>query len=86
MNKLRTDPSFWETKNKAIEFDKDGNSFPGRQIPPQILDTFIRYYTINEINNDKVVIITTGTEVVGGDDEMQVKTTAYADREMTSFC
>lgn len=51
------------------------------------MNTFTRYCTLNEINNDEVVIITTGTEVVSGDGEMQVKTIVYVTKyQMVVIC
>jgi len=60
-------------------FGGGGKSFIGWQIPPQLQNTINGSYVINEINKDEVVIIATGTEVVTGDDSIQVKTTVVPD-------
>jgi hypothetical protein len=65
---------------RTREFGGGGKSFAGWQIPPQLQNTVNGSYVISEIDNDKVVILATGTEVVTGKDSIQVKTTVYSDR------
>ena len=60
-------------------FGGGGKSFIDWQIPPQLQNTINGSYVINEINKDEVVIIATGTEVVTGNDSIQVKTTVIPD-------
>lgn len=64
---------------RTIEFGGGGKSFIGWQIPPQLQNTINGSYVIDEINKDEVVIIATGTEVVTGNDSIQVKTTVSSD-------
>jgi len=64
---------------RTIEFGGGGKSFIGWQIPPQLQNTINGSYVIDQINKDEVVIIATGTEVVTGDDSIQVKTTVVPD-------
>ena len=64
---------------RAREFGGGGKSFIGWQIPPQLQNTINGSYVIDEINKDEVVIIATGTEVVTGNDSIQVKTTVIPD-------
>jgi hypothetical protein len=65
---------------RTREFGGGGKSFVGWQIPHQLQNTINGSYLISEIDNDKVVILATGTEVVTGNDSIQVKTTVYSDR------
>jgi hypothetical protein len=60
-------------------FGGGGKSFIGWQIPPQVQNTVNGSYVIDEINKDELVIIATGTEVVTGNDSIQVKTTVLPD-------
>lgn len=64
---------------RTREFGGGGKSFIGWQIPSQVQNTINGSYVINAINKDEVVIIATGTEVVTGNDSIQVKTTVYSD-------
>lgn len=64
---------------RTREFGGGGKSFVGWQIPPQVQNTVNGSYEIEEIEKDKVVIIATGTEVVTGNDSIQVKTTVMPD-------
>ena len=64
---------------RTIEFGGGGKSFIGWQIPPQLQNTINGSYVIDQINKDEVVIIATGTEVVTGNDSIQVKTTVVPD-------
>lgn len=64
---------------RTREFGGGGKSFIGWQIPPEVQSTINGSYVIDEINNDEVVIIATGTEVVTGNDSIQVKTTVAPD-------
>jgi len=64
---------------RTIEFGGGGKSFIGWQIPPQLQNTINGSYVIDQINKDEVVIIATGTEVVTGNDSIQVKTTVIPD-------
>lgn len=65
---------------RAREFGGGGKSFVGWQIPPQVQNTVNGSYVIEEIYDSKVTIIATGTEVVTGNDTIQVKTIVYPDR------
>ena len=60
-------------------FGGGGKSFIDWQIPPQLQNTINGSYIIDQINKDEVVIIATGTEVVTGNDSIQVKTTVIPD-------
>ena len=60
-------------------FGGGGKSFIDWQIPPQLQNTINGSYVIDQINTDEVVIIATGTEVVTGNDSIQVKTTVVPD-------
>jgi len=60
-------------------FGGGGKSFIDWQIPPQLQNTINGSYVIDQINKDEVVIIATGTEVVTGNDSIQVKTTVIPD-------
>ncbi len=60
---------------RTREFGGGGKSFIGWQIPAQVQSTINGSYVINQISNNEVVIIATGTEVVTGNDSIQVKTT-----------
>ena len=64
---------------RTREFGGGGKSFIGWQIPPQLQNTINGSYVIDQINKDEVVIIATGTEVVTGNDSIQVKTTVIPD-------
>jgi len=64
---------------RTREFGGGGKSFIGWQIPPQLQNTINGSYVIDQINKDEVVIIATGTEVVTGNDSIQVKTTVVPD-------
>ena len=64
---------------RTIEFGGGGKSFIGWQIPPQLQNTINGSYVLDQINKDEVVIIATGTEVVTGNDSIQVKTTVAPD-------
>jgi hypothetical protein len=64
---------------RTREFGGGGKSFIGWEIPYQLQNTVNGSYVINAINNDQVVIIATGTEVVTGNDSIQVKTTVNPD-------
>ena len=68
---------------RTREFGGGGKSFIGWQIPPQLQNTINGSYVINAINKDEVVIIATGTEVVTGNDSIQVKTTVSPDNYKT---
>jgi hypothetical protein len=65
---------------RAREFGGGGKSFIGWQIPSQVQNTINGSYIIGEVFNDHVILIATGTEVVTGDDSIQVKTTVYPDK------
>lgn len=65
---------------RAREFGGGGKSFIGWQIPSQVQNTVNGSYIISEVFSDSVVLIATGTEVVTGDDSIQVKTTVYSDK------
>lgn len=65
---------------RAREFGGGGKSFVGWQIPSEVQNTINGSYVINEIDQDKVVIVATGTEVVTGNDSIQVMTTVFSDR------
>jgi hypothetical protein len=60
---------------RAREFGGGGKSFIGWEIPAQVQNTINGSYIIGEVYNDHVVLIATGTEVVTGNDSIQVKTT-----------
>ena len=62
---------------RTREFGGGGKSFIGWQIPTQVQNTINGSYIIGDVFNDHVVLIATGTEVVTGDDSIQVKTTVY---------
>jgi len=64
---------------RAREFGGGGKSFLGWQIPSQVQNTINGSYIISQIYSDSVVLIATGTEVVTGDDSIQVKTTVYSE-------
>jgi hypothetical protein len=64
---------------RAREFGGGGKSFVGWQIPSQVQNTINGSYIISQIYSDSVVLVATGTEVVTGDDSIQVKTTVYSD-------
>jgi hypothetical protein len=64
---------------RAREFGGGGKSFVGWQIPPQVQNTVNGSYVIETIDNSQVVILATGTEVVTGNDSIQVRTTVYQD-------
>lgn len=64
---------------RAREFGGGGKSFIGWQIPSQVQNTINGSYIISQIYSDSVVLVATGTEVVTGDDSIQVKTTVYSD-------
>lgn len=64
---------------RTQEFGGGGKSFIGWQIPPEVQNTVNGSYVIDQINNDEVVIIATGTEVVTGNDSIQVKTIVNAE-------
>lgn len=64
---------------RTREFGGGGKSFIGWEIPYQLQNTVNGSYVINEIDPNKVVIIATGTEVVTGNDSIQVKTTVNPD-------
>ena len=70
---------------RTREFGGGGKSFIGWQIPPQLQNTVNGSYAINTINKDEVVIIATGTEVVTGNDSIQVKTTVSPDNYKTEI-
>lgn len=65
---------------RAREFGGGGKSFVGWQIPPQVQNTVNGSYLINEISDSRLVILATGTEVVTGNDSIQVKTTVFPDK------
>jgi hypothetical protein len=65
---------------RAREFGGGGKSFIGWQIPSQVQNTINGSYIISDVYSDHVVLIATGTEVVTGNDSIQVKTTVYPDR------
>ena len=60
---------------RAREFGGGGKSFIGWQIPSQVQNTINGSYIISDVYSDHVVLIATGTEVVTGNDSIQVKTT-----------
>ena len=60
---------------RTREFGGGGKSFIGWEIPAQVQNTINGSYIIGEVYNDHVVLIATGTEVVTGNDSIQVKTT-----------
>ena len=60
---------------RSREFGGGGKSFIGWQIPSQVQNTVNGSYIIAEVLDDHVVLIATGTEVVTGNDSIQVKTT-----------
>ena len=62
---------------RTQEFGGGGKSFIGWQIPTQVQNTINGSYIIGDVFNDHIVLIATGTEVVTGDDSIQVKTTVY---------
>jgi hypothetical protein len=62
---------------RAREFGGGGKSFIGWEIPAQVQNTINGSYIIGEVYNDHVILIATGTEVVTGNDSIQVKTTVY---------
>jgi hypothetical protein len=64
---------------RAREFGGGGKSFIGWQIPSQVQNTINGSYIISQIYSDSVVLIATGTEIVTGDDSIQVKTTVFSD-------
>ena len=64
---------------RTREFGGGGKSFIGWEIPAQVQNTVNGSYVISEISNNEVVIIATGTEVVTGNDSIQVKTTVHQD-------
>lgn len=64
---------------RAREFGGGGKSFLGWQIPSQVQNTINGSYIISQIYSDSVVLIATGTEVVTGNDSIQVKTTVYSE-------
>ena len=68
---------------RTREFGGGGKSFVGWQIPHLVQNTVNGSYEITEIDDDKVVILATGTEVVTGNDTIQVQTTVYPDRYQT---
>jgi hypothetical protein len=68
---------------RAREFGGGGKSFIGWQIPSQVQNTINGSYIIAEVYNDHVVLIATGTEVVTGNDSIQVKTTVQPNSYQT---
>ena len=66
---------------RAKEFGGGGKSFVGWEIPHQVQNTINgSYILIDEITNDEVVIIATGTEVVTGNDSIQVKVIVHPNK------
>ncbi|NWF88808.1 MAG: hypothetical protein HXY50_05010 [Ignavibacteriaceae bacterium] len=64
---------------RAREFGGGGKSFLGWQIPSQVQNTINGSYIISQIYSDSVVLVATGTEIVTGNDSIQVRTTVYSD-------
>lgn len=65
---------------RTREFGGGGKSFVGWQIPPQVKNTINGSYEITTVSVDQLVLTATGTEVVTGQDSIEVKTTVYPDR------
>lgn len=64
---------------RTREFGGGGKSFLGWQIPTEVQNTINGSYVIEQISNQQVVILATGTEVVTGSDSIQVRTTVSPD-------
>lgn len=64
---------------RTREFGGGGKSFIGWQIPPEVQNTVNGSYIIEQIDNQQLTILATGTEVVTGNDSIQVRTTVNPD-------
>lgn len=64
---------------RTREFGGGGKSFIGWQIPQEVQNTVNGSYTIEQIDNQQLTILATGTEVVTGNDSIQVRTTVNPD-------
>jgi hypothetical protein len=64
---------------RAKEFGGGGKSFIGWQIPSQVKNTINGSYEVNIVSDDQIVLVATGTEVVTGQDSIEVKTTVTPD-------
>lgn len=64
---------------RTREFGGGGKSFLGWQIPNEVQNTINGSYVVEQISNQQVVILATGTEVVTGSDSIQVRTTVSPD-------
>mgnify|MGYP006217741307 CR=1 FL=1 len=60
---------------RAVPFGGGGNSFIGWEIPSEMQSTINGSYTIESASTENLVILGTGTEVVTGNDSIQVRTT-----------
>ena len=60
---------------RAREFGGGGKSFVGWQIPSQVQNTINGSYIIGDVFDDHIILIATGTELVTGNDSIQVQTT-----------
>jgi hypothetical protein len=64
---------------RTREFGGGGKSFVGWQIPAQVQNTVNGSYVIEQVTNNELVIVGTGTEVVTGTDSIEVKMTVNPD-------
>ncbi|OGU73257.1 MAG: hypothetical protein A2V93_03045 [Ignavibacteria bacterium RBG_16_34_14] len=64
---------------KPREFGGGGRSFLGWAIPGSMQSTTTGNYTITIIQQDELEITGTGTEVVTGEDSIEVRTTVTSD-------
>jgi len=60
---------------KPVELGGGGQSFLGWEIPPQMVQTVNGNFMTASIAADEVIITGTGSEVVVGNDSIQVETT-----------
>jgi len=73
-----------EYSMKPSSLGGGGNTFTGWTIPSQLNNTVNGSYTA-QVSGNKVVITGTGSEVVSGEDSIEVKTTIVGDSIITKI-
>ena len=70
---------------KPREIGGGGMSFVGWKIPSQMVQTANGSFMTDQVTEDQVVIIGTGSEVVTGNDSIKVQTTVTAENILTTI-